>query len=163
MPDVMNVVFSYPAKGYSLTYDGTLKNGIYRENYIMGSDAAMYLDLGIRIYKDDYSRRYSNVKADSSEPLYVYAGGTEVDAVTTATARAYIKGGYGSTFIDGKVIDATFLHVKEWLDAIRGRAKTSCNIDQGFDEAVTFNLGNLAYVNSRKVLWDAAVEKATLA
>ena len=50
MPDVMNAVFSYPKKGLTLTYDGTLKNGIYRENYIMGSEAAMYLDLGIKIF-----------------------------------------------------------------------------------------------------------------
>ena len=163
MPDVMNVIFSYPKKGYSMTYDGTLKNGIYRENYIMGSDAAMYLDLGIKIFKDEYSDRYKDVKMDSSEPLYIYnGGGTEVDATTSATAQAYIKGGYGPTYIDGKVVDATYLHVKEWLDAIRGQGRTSCNIDEGFDEAVTFNLANLALTSNRKVLWDPVKEKATL-
>jgi predicted dehydrogenase len=162
MPDVMNVVFSYPKKGFTLTYDGTLKNGIYRENYIMGSEAAMYLDLGIKIFKDDYSERYKNNSMDSSEPLYLYNGGGEVDAVSSATARAYIKGGYGATYIDGKVIDASFLHVKEWLDAIRNQTKTSCDIDEGFAEAVTFNLGNLAYVNNKKVFWDGVTEKVTM-
>ena len=162
MPDVLNVIFSYPKKGLTLTYDGTLKNGIYRENYILGSEAAMYLDLGIKIFKDDYSERYKNTEIDSSEPMYLYSGGGEVDAVSSATARAYIKGGYGATFIDGKVIDATFLHVKEWIDAIRNQTKTSCNIDEGFDEAVTFNLANLSYVNNKRILWDPATEKATL-
>jgi predicted dehydrogenase len=162
MPDVLNVIFSYPKKGLTLTYDGTLKNGIYRENYIMGSEAAMYLDLGIKIFKDDYSERYKNTAIDSSEPMYLYNGGGEVDAVSSATARAYIKGGYGATYIDGKVIDATFLHVKEWIDAIRNQGKTSCNIDEGFDEAVTFNLANLAYVNNKKVLWDSVTEKVTM-
>ncbi len=162
MPDVMNVIFSYPEKGFTLTYDGTLKNGIYRENYIMGSEAAMYLDLGIKIFKDDYSDRYKDNGMDSSEPLYLYNGGTDVDAVSSATARAYIKGGYGATFIDGKVIDASFLHVKEWLDAIRNKTETSCNIDEGFDEAVTFNLANLAYVNRKQVFWDPVSEKATM-
>jgi predicted dehydrogenase len=162
MPDVMNVIFSYPSKGMTMTYDGTLKNGIYRENYIMGSEAAMYLDLGIKIFQDDYSERYKDNGMDSSEPLYTYNGGGEVDAVSSATARAYIKGGYGATYIDGKVIDASFLHVKEWLDAIRNNATPSCNIDEGFDEAVTFNLGNLALVNDKQVLWDPVEEKATL-
>lgn len=162
MPDVLNAIFSYPKKGLTLTYDGTLKNGIYRENYIMGSEAAMYLDLGIRIIKDDYSERYKNTIIDSSEPLYIYNGGSEFDAVSSATAKAYIKGGYGPTYIDGKVIDASFLHVKEWLDAIRNQTKTSCDIDQGFDEAVTFNLANLAYVNKKQVLWNAESEKVTI-
>jgi predicted dehydrogenase len=162
MPDVLNAVFSYPKKGFNLTYDGTLKNGIYRENYIIGSEAAMYLDLGIKIFKDDYSERYKNTEIDSSDPLYLYNGGGEVDAVSSATARAYIKGGYGATYIDGKVIDASFLHVKEWLDAIRNQTKTSCNIDEGFAEAVTFNLANLAYVNNKQVLWDSITEKVTM-
>ena len=162
MPDVMNVVFSYPDRGLTLTYDGTLKNGIYRENYIMGSEASMYLDLGIKIFKDDYSERYKDNGMDSSEPLYLYNGGGEVDAVSSATARAYIKGGYGATYIDGKVIDASFLHVKEWIDAIRNQTGTSCNIYEGFDEAVTFNLANLAYVNNKKVLWNSETEKITM-
>jgi predicted dehydrogenase len=162
MPDVMNAVFSYPKKGLTLTYDGTLKNGIYRENYILGSEAAMYLDLGIKIFKDDYSERYKDNGMDSSEPLYLYNGGGEVDAVSSATARAYVKGGYGATYIDGKVVDASFLHVKEWIDAIRNQTKTSCDIDEGFDEAVTFNLANLAYVNNKQVFWDAATEKVTM-
>ena len=162
MPDVMNAVFSYPKKGLTVTYDGTLKNGIYRENYIMGSEAAMYLDLGIKIFKDDNSERYKDNGMDSSEPLYLYNGGGEVDAVSSATARAYMKGGYGATFIDGKVIDASFLHVKEWIDAIRNQTPTSCNIDEGFDEAVTFNLANLAYVNNKQVFWDPITEKVTM-
>ena len=162
MPDVLNVIFSYPKKGFTLTYDGTLKNGIYRENYIMGSDAAMNLDLGIKIFRDDYSEKYKNIEMDSSEPIYMYSGGTEVDAVSSATAKAYIKGGYGATFIDGKVLDASLLHVKEWLDAIRNQGTTSCNIDAGFEEAVTFNLANLAYVHDKQVTWDPINEKAIL-
>ncbi|MCX6256191.1 MAG: Gfo/Idh/MocA family oxidoreductase [Bacteroidia bacterium] len=99
---------------------------------------------------------------DSSDPLYLYNGGGDVDAVSSATARAYMKGGYGATYIDGKVIDASFLHVKEWIDAIRNQNTTSCNIDEGFDEAVTFNLANLAYVNNKQVLWDSTTEKVIM-
>jgi predicted dehydrogenase len=162
MPDVMSAVFSYPKKGLSLTYDGTLKNSIYRENYIMGSDAAMYLDLGIKIFKDNFSERYKNSNSDSEEPMYVYNGSTDVDAISSATARAYIKGGYGGTYLDGKVMDATFLHLKEWIEAIQNQSKTSCDVDEGFDEAVTFNLANLAYTNNKQVKWNSVTEKVTM-
>ncbi len=162
MPDVMNAIFSYPGRELSMSYDCTLKNGIYRQSRIVGSDAAMEIDRAIMLYKDKNSERYKKVKAKSSEPLYYYAPNTDVDAVTSATAQAYLKGGYGPTFIDGKVIDATFLHLKEWVDAIRGQGKTSCGIDVGFEEAVTFNLANLAYLHKKPVRWDKVNEKVII-
>jgi predicted dehydrogenase len=162
MPDVLSAAFNYPHKNLAMTYDCTLKNGIYRENYILGSEAAMLVDLGIKIFKDDYSEKYKDIKLDSSTPLYVYNPNTGADAVSSATSQAYFKGGYGSTYIDGKVLDATFLHIKEWVDAIRNQGKTSCNIDVGFEEAVTYNLANLSYTHNGKVSWDRVNEKAIL-
>lgn len=158
-PMFLSAVFNYPNKGINLTMNGTLKNGIYRENYIMGSEAAMYVDLSVTVLKDDFSERYKNIREDK---LFTYAGTTDVDAISSATSKRYMKGGYGPTYIDGKVIDATHLHLKEWFDAIRNQGKTSCDIDVGFEEAVTFNLANLAYVNNKIVSWDPVNEKAVL-
>lgn len=162
MPDVMNAIFSYPERGLTLTYDGTLKNGIYRQAHILGSEASMDIDRAIMLYKDGNSERYKGVDVEGSEPLYYYEPNADVDAISSATSKTYMKGGYGPTFIDGKVIDATFLHIKEWVDAIRGQGKTSCNIDAGFEEAVTFNLANIAYVNKKTVSWDKVNEKAVV-
>jgi hypothetical protein len=162
MEDVIDAVFSYPEKGLTLTYDGNLKNGIYRQSRIMGSEATMDIDNAIMLYKDDNSVRYKDIETDPSNPMYYYAPTADVDAISSATAITYLKGGYGPTFIDGKVIDATFLHLKEWIDAIRGHGKTSCDIDAGFEEAVTFNLANLAYVHKRPVNWDKANEKVSI-
>jgi predicted dehydrogenase len=159
MPDVLNAVFNYPKKKCTLTLDGTLKSSIYRENYIMGSEASMYVDLGITIYKDDSTERYKNIDKDK---LYTYAGESEVDAVSSATSKAYMKGGYGATYIDGKVIDATYLHLKEWFDAIRDNSKTSCDIQAGYEESVTFLMANMAYENQKLVTWDPVNEKAVL-
>ncbi len=159
MPDVLSGVFNYPKRKLVLTLDGTLKNSIYRENYILGSDASMYVDLGITIYKDDFSERYKNISMDK---LYTYTGESDVDAVTTATSKAYIKGGYGATYIDGKVIDATYLHLKEFFDAIRDNGKTSCNIQAGYEESVTVNMINLAFENKKMVTWDPVNEKAII-
>lgn len=160
MPDVMNAVFSYPGRGLTMTYDGTLKSGIYRQSHIMGSEASMDIDRALMLYKDNYSGRYQDVDADSADPFYYYAPNADIDAVSSATSKAYMKGGYGPTFIDGKVIDATFLHIKEWVDAIRGEGRPSCHIDTGFEEAVTFNLANLAYDSGKTVIWDAENERA---
>jgi predicted dehydrogenase len=162
MPDVFNSIFTYPERGLTMTYDGTLKNGIYRQSHILGSEATLDIDNAIMLYKDDNSVRYKDINADSSSPMYYYAPSTDVDAVSSATSLVYLKGGYGSTFIDGKVIDATFLHVKEWIDGIRRHGKTSCDIDAGFQEAVTFNLANLAYIHKKPVRWDNVNEKAII-
>lgn len=159
MPDVLNAVFNYPKKKCTLTLDGTLKSGIYRENYILGSEASMYVDLGITILKDDNSERYKDL---NQEKLYTYEGESDVDAVSSATSKAYMKGGYGATYIDGKVIDATYLHLKEWFDAIRDNGKTSCDIEAGYEESVTFLLANLSYENKKLVTWDPINEKAIL-
>lgn len=162
MPDVINAVFSYPERGMSITYNGTLKNGVYQQLRILGSEGAMDIDRAIMLYKDDFSERYKNIRTNSEDPLYYYEPNADMDAVTSATAKSYVKSGYGPTFIDGKVIDATVLHLKEWFDAIRGQGKTSCDIDAGFEEAVTFNLSNLAYSHKKIVRWDAIQEKALI-
>ena len=162
MPDVLNAIFSYPERGLSLTYDATLKNGNFRQSRILGSEATLDLDSAVRMYKDRYSEKFSEVKLTGEEPLYYYDPNTDIDAISTATSRTYFKGGYGPTFIDGKIIDVTFLHVKEWIDAIRGVGKPSCDIDKGFEESVTFNLANLAYVHKKPVRWDKVNEKAVI-
>ncbi len=160
MPDVFNAIFSYPERGLALTYNATLKNGIYRQSRILGSEATMDIDRAILLFKDNNSERYKDIKVDEPEPLYYYEPNTDIDAISTATSKAYLKGGYGPTFIDGKVIDATFLHLKEWIDAIRGYGETSCDINIGFEEAVTFNLANLAYKYKKPIKWDPINEKA---
>jgi hypothetical protein len=73
-----------------------------------------------------------------------------------------MKGGYGPTSVDGKLFNATLLHLKEWVDAIRGHGVPSCGVDEGFEEAVTFNLANLAYDHQKMVRWDPVKEKAVI-
>ena len=114
------------------------------------------------MYKDTYSERYKEHAISSDDPMYYYEPCADVDAISSATAKTYLKSGYGPTYIDGKVIDATFLHLKEWIDAIRGFGTTSCGIDVGFEEAVTFNLANLAYEHRRPVHWDRVNEKVII-
>lgn len=162
MPDVMNAIFNYPERGLTLTYDATLKNETYRPSRILGSDGTMDVDRAIMLYKDLHSKRYEDVETDPSDPIYYYDPSNEIDGVSSATSKVYMKGGYGPTFIDGKIVDATLLHLKEWIDAIRGHGKPSCGIDEGFEESVTFNMANLAYEHKKTVRWDKANEKAII-
>lgn len=161
LPDVFNAIFYYPDRALTMTYDGTLKSGIYRQTKVLGSEATMEIDRAIMLYKDPNSQRYKDIVEDSEEPFYYYAPNARVgvDGITSATATSYFKSGYGPTFIDGKVIDATFLHLKEWIDAIRGQGKVSCGIDQGFEETVTFCLANLSYLHKKPIFWDKQNEQ----
>ena len=120
MPDVLSVVFQYPKRNLMLCYDCSLKNSVYRPSRILGTEATMDVDKSIIIQKDPHSLKFKDIDIDSEDPLYTYASGSDVDAVSSATSKGYIQRGYGKTFIDGKQMDATFLHVKEWIDAIRG-------------------------------------------
>lgn len=162
MPDVFNAVFNYPERGLTMTYNGTLKNEIYQQSRILGSEATMDIDRAIMLFKNQNSERYKDIKINPSDPFYYYNPSSDIDAVTSATSKVYMKGGYGPTFIDGKIVNATLLHLKEWVDAIRGHGKTSCNVDVGFEETVTFNLANLAYANKKPVTWDKVNEKAII-
>jgi hypothetical protein len=94
--------------------------------------------------------------------MYNYFPDPRVDAVSSATALTYIKSGFGKTMIDGKILDTTYLHIKEWIDAIRGNATVSCNIDRGFEEAVTFILANISLREKKIVGWDASGERVIL-
>jgi predicted dehydrogenase len=160
MPDVFNAVFNYPQRGLTISYDASLKNDMYQQIRILGSEATMDIDRSIFIHKGQNTRRYQHIETMAGEPLYYYDPKGKVDAVTSATSQVYLKSGYGPTYMDGEMINTSFLHLKEWIDAIRGIGEPSCNIDLGFQEAVTFNLANLAYVHKKRVIWDGANEKA---
>lgn len=162
MPDVFNAVFNYPERGLTISYDASLKNDIYQQIRFHGSEATMDIDRSIFIHKGQNTQRYKHIETARGEPLYYYDPKGKVDAVSSATSMVYLKSGYGPTFIDGEMIDTSFLHLKEWIDAIRGGDAPSCNIDRGFEEAVTFNLANLAYVHKKPVTWDKVNEKAII-
>lgn len=145
-----------------MTYDASLKNGNFRQSRILGSEATLDIDSAVRMTKDRNSQLHKDVKLDDMEPLYYYEPKMDIDAISTATSRTYFKGGYGPTYIDGKIIDVTYLHVREWINAIRGVGTPSCDIDKGFEESITFNMANLAYIHKKPVTWDSVNEKVII-
>ncbi|WP_165220411.1 Gfo/Idh/MocA family protein [Aquisphaera insulae] len=52
-------------------------------------------------------------------------------------------------------------HHREWLDAIKSRAKCSCNFDYGHRLSSVGALGNISLRTGEKLKWDAAAEQFT--
>lgn len=176
VPDVMQVNMDFPdfstgssqeegkEKGMTLVYSATLGNQFERGTVLMGHDASMELGNILTIYADPGSTKYKEMiaegKIDPTVPIYQYDPTAEgVDAVTSATAKYFANKGLLWTYRDGKRVDSTFLHIREWLSCIRNGGNPSCGIDEGFEEAITAHMAGLSYKTGRKIEWDPVAER----
>lgn len=176
VPDVLQVNMEYPdftsggsqdsgkEKGMTFIYSATLGNQFDRGSYLMGHDATMELGNMITIYADARSTRFADMikekRIDPNVPIYQYNPmANATDAVTSATAKYFANKGLLWTYRDGKRVDSTFLHMREWLSCIRNGGTPSCSITQGFQEAISAHMAGLSYKLGRRIEWDAAAEK----
>jgi hypothetical protein len=164
VPDVLHTVFEFSEKELTLMYSATLASNKDRGKVIMGHDASMKLGNTITINADPESTRYKNKMnngmIDPSLPIYSYIPGRKsVDAVTSATEQYFANRGLLYTYRGGKRVDTTHLHIREWINCIRTGKQPSCNIDQGYQEAMTAHMGTIAYKENRKVFWDRDNQK----
>lgn len=164
VPDVLQTVYEYPDRDLSMIYSATLASNRKRGRVIMGHDASMELGSNLVITADSRSTRYKEKIQDGiidpGLPLFVYSPGMKnVDAITSPTEQYFAGRGLLYTHRGGKWVDPTHLHIKEWLNCIRNGGTTSCNIDQGFEEAMAAHMGTIAYKENRRVFWDAENEK----
>jgi hypothetical protein len=126
----------------------------------MGHDATMEVSSGLTVRAEGESTRYEQkIKdevIDTSLPMFTYRPGFKgIDAVTSATEEYFASRGLLYTYRGGKRVSAYHLHIKEWLDVIRNGGITSCNIERGFEEAMTCHMATRAYQLGRRVEWDA--------
>jgi len=176
VPDVLQVNMEYPdfstgssqeagkEKGMTFVYSATLGNQFDRPTYLMGHDATMELGNMISIYADARSTRYADMlnekRIDSEIPIYQYNPlANATDAVTSATAKYFANKGLLWTYRDGKRVDSTFLHMREWLSCIRNGGNPSCGIQEGFEEAISAHMAGLSYKLGRRIEWDLKEEK----
>ncbi len=164
VPDVLHTVYEYPGRDLSMVYSATLASGRKRGRVIMGHDASMELGHGLLIKADKRSTRYKQKIADGiidpDLPLFTWSPGMKnVDAVTSPTEQYFAGRGLLYTYRGGKRVDPTHIHIKEWLNCIRNGGQPSCNIDQGFEEAMAAHMGTIAYKENRRVFWDPVNEK----
>jgi predicted dehydrogenase len=164
VPDVLNVLMEYPSRDLTLMYSASLSNAHQRPRQIMGQDASMELGGEILVKAEANSKQYAdhlkNGKFNADTPLIHWQPGLEnIDAITSPTQKYFASRGLMYTMHEGKITDTTFLHVREWLEAIRNEGNTSCNIHQGFQEAITAHMAGISYREKRMVQWDPNAER----
>jgi predicted dehydrogenase len=176
VPDVMQVCMDWDdppnahvhpsgtKRGMTMVYSATLGNGFNRTTKLMGSDGTMELGNKLTIYTDRDSEKYADLIEAGVftpySPVYEYDPAAEgVDAVTSATTTYFADKGLLWTYRDGKRMDSTFLHVREWLSCIRNGGKPSCGIDEGFEEAIVAHMAGLSYKLGRRIDWDRESEQ----
>jgi len=168
VPDVLQIACEYKQRELTLLYSGTLASNKNRGKTIMGHDGYMEISDKLNVYADHESTKYKEKIKDktinTNTPIFSYIPGKKhSDAVSSATEKYFASRGLLYTYRNNKRVDTTFLHIKEWLDCIRNNVQPSCDIDQGFQEAITAHMGTLSYMSGKKVFWDAGKEKATVA
>ncbi|NDV94578.1 gfo/Idh/MocA family oxidoreductase [Dysgonomonas sp. 521] len=165
VPDVLQTTFEFPDKDMTMLYSATLASNRNRGKVIMGHDASMEVGDTLTVKVDSASTRYKDkidngiIKPDV--PFYTYVPGkSNVDAVTSATELYFAQRGLLYSYLGGKRYDTTFLHIREWLEAIRDtNKKISCGIDAAFEEAITAHMGTRAYLEGRTMYWDKDKEE----
>jgi len=159
MADSLNCVFEYPDHDLTLMYSGNLASSRNRGRVFMGHDASMELSNNAVITADRNSTRYANeIEAgliDPGSPMISFnPGAGQIDAVTSATEKYYAERGLTTTTINGRRVDVTHLHIREWLNCIREGGTPQANIDMAFQEGITCIMAHKAYVEKRVVKWD---------
>ncbi|MCA0931935.1 Gfo/Idh/MocA family oxidoreductase [Lutimonas saemankumensis] len=175
VPDVLQVNFEYPdfstgnnqnpnnQRGMTFTYSASLGNGFSRPTMLMGHDASMELGNRLTIWPDSGSTRYAEQLGSRNmtpqTPIYRYdPSETAIDGVSSATSQYFADKGLMWTYIDGKRVDSTFLHMREWLSVIRNGGKVSCGIQEGFEEAMSAHMAGLSWKLGRRIEWDPKEE-----
>ncbi|MFI5207670.1 MAG: Gfo/Idh/MocA family protein [Gemmatimonadales bacterium] len=159
VPDVFQAVLEYPERDLTVVYSATLANGRDRGLTFMGHDASMQLGNGLTVWVEGESTRFKkrleSHEIDPSVPMFTYQPGFGgIDAVTSASTEYFASRGLLYTYHGGRRFSAYHLHVKEWLDAIREGGRTSCNIERGFEEAITCHMATRSFLEGRRVTWD---------
>ena len=175
VPDVWNATFEYPDHkdgGLTLLYSATLSSANPRGNRIMGHDATMQMGgqsgggsiHGFAVTADELSTQYKErLKSgviNPNYPILTYSPGSkDIDGVTSATSKYFANKGLLYTYREGKRVDPTHLHVKDWLDSIRDGSQPRCNIDVAYHEGVACAMATESYLTGRRVEYDAKNRK----
>ncbi|MDH3697300.1 MAG: Gfo/Idh/MocA family oxidoreductase [Flavobacteriaceae bacterium] len=176
VPDVLQVNMEFPKystgssqvkgkeKGLTFIYSATLGNGFGRPTLLMGHDGTMELGNSLTIWPEGGSTKFAemieNEKMNPGVPIYYYNPGANIpDAISSATSQYFADKGLLWTYLNGKRVDSTWLHMREWLSVLRNGGKVSCGIKEGFEEAMTAHMTGLSWKLGRRIDWDRDKEE----
>ncbi len=130
-PDTINVLLEYPAD-YTATFEATLAPGITGEGVeICGTEGRLYIDRGH--YEFHLPRKWGQ---PAPEPVIVQAA----------------RGGPGTDLL-------TQDHVQNFLDCVKSRKRPNGDVLIGHRSAQASHLGNIAYVEKRRIDFDPVREE----
>lgn len=165
VPDVLQTSFEFPDRDMTLLYSATLASEFNRPRKIMGTDATIEMGSTLDVIVDNSSIQYKDQIQQGlikpGEPFYRYASGKSIDALSSATEMYFAQRGLLYSYVAGKKYDTTFLHLREWLDAIRTGSEVSCGIQPAFEEAIAAHMGTRAYLEGRTMFWDSDKREIT--
>lgn len=163
MADVLDVVLAYTDRELTLKYSGNLASSRQRGRVLMGHDASMDMGGTLRVTVDANSTRFKKeINAgilDPSEPFLTIDPAGNVDAFTSATEQYYASRGLISTTVNGRVVDVTHLHIREWIDCIRNGGVPTANIKCAYEEGIACLMAHRSYVEKRQIDWDPVKNK----
>lgn len=176
VPDVFQANMEFPdfstgasqvagkEQGMTLVYSATLGNNYGRKTLLMGHDATMELGNSLSIFADRGLTRFKDEidcgVMQGGSAIYNYdPTANEVDGISSATTQYFADKGLLWTYRDGKRVDSTHLHLREWLSCIRNGSTPSCDIKAGFEEAITSHMAGLSYKLGRRIDWDKTKEQ----
>jgi hypothetical protein len=164
MPDSLHCVFEYPQHDMTLLYSGNLMSSRSRGRVFMGRDASMELGNNAIITADRNSTKYAEaIKSgiiDTNAPMISFnPNAGQIDAVTSASEKYYAARGLTTTTVNGRSVDITHLHLREWLNCIRKGGMPSANIEMAFQEGITCIMAHKSYIEKRTVEWDEVAGK----
>ena len=154
VPDVLQIAYEYPERGFTLVYNATQASSHPRRGPLyMGSDATMDLSDGIQVFADRDSERHREKiqkgEITSDRPIISLSAGVGGN-------QSFVQ----STNRAGQSVDVTYLHLKNWLEAIRNDRPAACHEDIALREAITTHMGVLSYKWGCRVRWDAKTQQA---
>lgn len=176
VPDVLQVNMEFPnfstgsnqkpgkEKGMTFIYSATLGNTFNRPTLLMGHDATLELGNRLTVWPDRSSTKYKDMlragKMRGNQPIFRYDPGADIpDAVSSATSQYFADKGLMWTYINGRRVDPTFLHMREWLSVIRNGGTLSCGIQEGFEEAIAAHMAGLSYKLGKRIEFDNATQR----
>jgi predicted dehydrogenase len=147
VPDTFSAIYEYPDKFQILysSYFGNERYG-YGEQF-MGDEGT--IEVNSRQHLFFYAEPFTNQTRPGGQPDLIPA---QVKA--RKPEEVHLPGN------DNKAVQA---HIRNWLGAVRGQGQVIAPPALGQQAAIGGHLANIAFKNSRKVTWDDADQKYSLA
>ncbi|MCK9530710.1 MAG: Gfo/Idh/MocA family oxidoreductase [Gammaproteobacteria bacterium] len=150
VPDVLHVGLEFPnhrvasggQQGMAMVYNAALGADAGRHAALTGHHATLHWDTALTMQSTPappWRRDAVLLYAPRHSAAHNAAAAVSDDQITWRHGRLY---------------DASYLHLREWIDCVRHGGTPSCGIDAGFEEAVTIHMATLAYRLNRRVEWD---------